>query len=50
MKKFLLLSFSIILIFSGNPVFADFEDLGAGAKAIGMGNAYTALADGPFGF
>jgi nucleoid-associated protein YgaU len=28
---------------------ADFDDLGAGARAIGMGNAYTAVADDAFG-
>jgi len=29
---------------------ADFDDLGAGARAIGLGGAYCAIADDPFGF
>lgn len=31
-------------------VYADFDDLGAGARAIAMGNAFTAIADDAFGF
>jgi nucleoid-associated protein YgaU len=33
----------------GTALYADFDDLGAGARAIGMGNAFTALADDVFG-
>jgi nucleoid-associated protein YgaU len=30
------------------PLRADFEDTGAGARAVGMGNSFVALADDPF--
>jgi len=35
----------VVSVFSIRNCRADFEDLGAGARPIGMGNAYTALAD-----
>jgi nucleoid-associated protein YgaU len=40
---------TIFLLLSPGFVSADFEDLGAGSRAIGLGNSFTALADDPFG-
>jgi hypothetical protein len=37
------------LVLCALPLFADFDDLGVGARSIGMGNAFTAIADDAFG-
>ena len=42
---YFLIAYSLYL----NPALADFDDTGAGARAVGMGGAFTALADDPFG-
>ncbi|MEK7858735.1 MAG: tetratricopeptide repeat protein [Elusimicrobiota bacterium] len=36
---------TLVLLLACAPAFAAFEDLGAGARAPGMGNAFTAVAD-----
>ena len=36
---------ALLLALAARPAAASFEDLGAGARAPGMGNAFTALAD-----
>jgi nucleoid-associated protein YgaU len=41
--------FAGTLIARPTRLFADFDDLGAGARAIGLGNAYSAVADDAFG-
>lgn len=48
-SPFLLLLAAGILCSAAVPSVADFDDLGAGARAIGMGNSFTAVADNPFG-
>lgn len=36
---------AVLALLGGAPVFAAFEDLGAGARAAGMGDAFVAVAD-----
>jgi tetratricopeptide (TPR) repeat protein len=40
-----IISIAIVLVLAVISCWADFEDLGVGARPMGMGNAYTALAD-----
>lgn len=40
---------ALLAICAAAPAFADFEDLGAGARGSAMGGAYTALSDDVFG-
>jgi hypothetical protein len=49
MKKILFLIICTAIALSPAITLADFEDLGAGSRAIGLGNSFTALADDPFG-
>lgn len=48
--RVLIIAVLLAALAAGREARADFDDLGAGARAIGMGNAYAALADDPFGF
>ncbi|MGA2089943.1 MAG: LysM peptidoglycan-binding domain-containing protein [Endomicrobiales bacterium] len=51
MKQLMLRNIIVACIFIGaaGVSLADFDDTGAGARAIGLGGAYTALADDVFG-
>ena len=46
----LLVFASFFLLPTSRCLYADFDDLGAGARAVAMGGAYAAIADDAFGF
>lgn len=45
MKTLRTVSLALLMLVAVRPLFADFDDLGMGARAMGMGDAFTGLAD-----